>query len=153
MKDCSSVWHPYLKKDIIKLEKIQRRATKLIPNLKNLSYMERLKKLNLPTLSYRRNRADMIQTFKIIQGIDELECTNFFKLDTQSRTRGHSRKLTKLRAHSTLRQRDFSQRVVNLWNDLPTEVVNSSSINAFKSNLEKAWKTKFNRFDPDTEFP
>lgn len=57
-----SVWNPHLKKHIVALESVQRRATKIIPALTNLSYGERLKKLRLPSLEYRRRRGDMIET-------------------------------------------------------------------------------------------
>ena len=61
-----AAWHPYKKKDIDMIEKVQRRATKIVPSLKHLTYPERLKELNIPTLSYRRIRGDMIETFKIM---------------------------------------------------------------------------------------
>ena len=60
-----SVWYPYKKCDITDIEKVQKRATKLIISLKNCSYKERLKILNLLTLKYRRLRGDMIDVFKI----------------------------------------------------------------------------------------
>jgi hypothetical protein len=50
----TSVWAPYKKKHIYMIENVQKRATKQIPRIKNLSYEERLRKLELPTLSYRR---------------------------------------------------------------------------------------------------
>ena len=55
----NSVWCPYKKGDIELVEKVQKRATKLVISLKHLPYMERLKRLNLPTLKYRRLRGDM----------------------------------------------------------------------------------------------
>jgi hypothetical protein len=61
------IWYPYLKKDIISIEKVQKRATKLVPNLRNSSYEERLKELKLPSLAHRRIRGDAIQTFKIVK--------------------------------------------------------------------------------------
>jgi len=63
------VWHPMLKKDQDTLESVQRRATKLVPSLNKLSYEERLKQMGLPSLSYRRLRGDVIQTFKYLHGI------------------------------------------------------------------------------------
>ena len=62
-------WSPYLQKDITKLEKIQRRATKLIPALADLPYNERLAKLKLTSLQDRRCRGDMIEVFKIVKGM------------------------------------------------------------------------------------
>ena len=60
----NAVWAPYKKKHIDKIESVQKRATKQIPGLGNLSYPERLKKL--PTLAYRRIRRDMIEAYKIL---------------------------------------------------------------------------------------
>ena len=58
------VWHPQYKGDIARLESVQRRATKLIPRLHNLSYEERLRELKLPSLVYRRLRGDSIEVYK-----------------------------------------------------------------------------------------
>ncbi|XP_071944903.1 uncharacterized protein [Antedon mediterranea] len=63
------VWSPFLRKDITCIEKVQRRETKAIPSLKDLDYTERLKRLNLPTLAFRRLRGDMIQVFKMVTGL------------------------------------------------------------------------------------
>jgi len=59
----NSVWCPYKKGDIESIEKVQKRATKLVICLKHLPYVERLKQLKLPTLKYRRLRGDMIRGF------------------------------------------------------------------------------------------
>ena len=45
-------------KDMTQIENVQRRATKMIPEMKNLTYWQRLRKLNLPTVEYRRQRGD-----------------------------------------------------------------------------------------------
>ena len=74
----SSVWAPYKKKHIDMIENVQKRATKQIPGMKNLSYEERLRKLELPTLSYRRLRGDMIEVYKIIQGHYDPEASTIF---------------------------------------------------------------------------
>ena len=66
-----SVWDPYKVKHITDIEDVQRRATKLIPEIKKLCYPERLKKLNLPTLAYRRIRGQMIEVYKIINNIHD----------------------------------------------------------------------------------
>ena len=69
--DC--IWSPHLKVDIAQLENAQRRATRLVPDLRNKCYEDRLRALNLPSLLCRRRRTDMIQTFRIMTGIDDLE--------------------------------------------------------------------------------
>ncbi len=61
------VWNPHLKKHIEKLEKVQRAATRWVPSLKDLSYEESLKKLQLPTLTERRERGDMIMLYKCVE--------------------------------------------------------------------------------------
>ena len=59
------VWHPYLKGDIEMIESVQHRATKMVPGLSKLTYEERLRKLDLPTLVYRRARGDAIDTVSV----------------------------------------------------------------------------------------
>jgi hypothetical protein len=56
----------YLKKDITVLEKVQRRTTKLVAGMRDLSYDVRLAECCLPSLEQRRNRGDLIETFKIM---------------------------------------------------------------------------------------
>ena len=62
---CTVIWFPLYKTDSQEIEKVQRRASKLVPTLKDLSYPERLKTLNLTTLAYRRNRTDMLQVYRL----------------------------------------------------------------------------------------
>ena len=58
---------------MIAIENVQRRATKLVTSVKNLSYPERLRKLGLPSLEYRRERADLVEVYKIMQNIDKID--------------------------------------------------------------------------------
>ena len=62
----NSVWNPHHVQDIEALEKVQKRATKLISSLKHNPYQERLRILHLPTLKFRRIRGDMIEVYKIL---------------------------------------------------------------------------------------
>ncbi len=87
------IWHPYKKKHIHAIEAVQRRATKLLSILKNLTYKERLIKLNIPTLVFRRLRGDMIETFKITSEIYDPNVTSFINTHANSRTRGNQHKL------------------------------------------------------------
>ena len=116
-----------------KLEAVQRRATKLIPAMKYLSYKQRLTNLNLFSLAYRRRRGDLIQ---VINSLDNLNVDDFFKLQTSSRTRGHGNKIIKLRFNTSVRQHYFSQRVINDWNNLPTSAVLAKSITVFKKEID-----------------
>jgi len=65
---CNSVWAPYKKSYIDKLEKVQKRATKMIPELRKMHYPGRLRQLNLTTLTYRKSRCDIIETYKLLTG-------------------------------------------------------------------------------------
>ena len=85
---CIQAWRPYRKKDIDTLERIQRRATKMIPELRDLSYEERLKECGLTTLETRRLRGDQIEVFKILNGYENIDRNMFFSLKKDSRTRG-----------------------------------------------------------------
>ena len=62
----NSVWAPYLRKDIDEVENVQRHFTKVILGMQELSYEERLCRLRLPSLVYRRIRGDLIEVYKII---------------------------------------------------------------------------------------
>ena len=83
------IWFPLYKKDRITIENVQRRATKLVRACKNFSYPERLRKLGLPTLEYRRKRSDIIQVYKILNGIDKVDKNKLFLMATYNRTRCH----------------------------------------------------------------
>ena len=80
---CIQAWRPYRKKDIDMLERVQRRATKMIPKLRNISYEMRLKECGLTTLETRRLRGDQIEVFKILNGYENID-RNIF---SQSRKR------------------------------------------------------------------
>ena len=76
---CIQSWNPYLRKDVDMLEKIQRRATKLVPELRDLTYEERLKECGLTTLETRRLRGDQIEVFKILIGYENIDSNIFFR--------------------------------------------------------------------------
>ena len=95
---CSSVWSPYKKGDIDALEKVQKRDTKVLPELKNKSYIERLKMCNLPTLHYRRICGDMIEVFKILTGKYDTAAAPVLDICDLTTTRGKDLKLNKIRA-------------------------------------------------------
>ena len=74
----NSIWSPLYKRQSVALENVQRRFTKSIPGLENVPYHERLKSIGLPSLKYRRMRGDLIQCYKIFNGIDDLRINDFF---------------------------------------------------------------------------
>ena len=89
------VWHPQFKKDMELLEAVQRGATKMAPSLRILSYEERLRCMDLPSLLYRQLRGDAIETYKYLHGQYRTNYLSLFIFDPQSgvSTRVHSLKL------------------------------------------------------------
>ena len=84
----SVVWSPHLKKHINLIERVQRRATKRVEGLENLPYIERLKRLELTTLTFRRLRTDMIEVYKHIHKHDEkATMSNNFNLQTRAKSK------------------------------------------------------------------
>jgi ribonucleases P/MRP protein subunit RPP40 len=118
---------------------VLRRATKVIPGLKDLEYEQRLQKISIPSMMYRRVRGDLIEAYKYTHGIYKLD-SNLLNLDTGSTTRGHSFKIVKQRCNTTLRQKFFTQRVVERWNKLPAQVAEAPTINTFKNRLDSLMK-------------
>ena len=133
-------WSPNYIKDQVLLEKIQRRATKQIPALRNLPYDERLKRLDMFSLKKRRIRGDLIEVFKILNGFDNINPDSLFQRDTNTRTRSNGMKLKGNRCNTLVRRSFFNNRVVDPWNRLPPSVVSAQSINSFKSSLDKYFR-------------
>ena len=135
------IWSPYKLKNIDMLENLQRRATKMIPGLKDLTYPERLSKLKLPSLAYRRHRGDLIEVFKIVnEKYDPEVCADFFKFSKTSMTRGHSKKIFKERSKLEIRKNSFKNRITDIWNSLPQKVVDCKTVISFERNIDKFWK-------------
>ncbi|XP_076044916.1 uncharacterized protein LOC143027515 [Oratosquilla oratoria] len=116
----SVIWSPKLKRDKAALERVQRRATRLVTGLSHLSYSERLASLQLPTLQFRRHRADLIQAFKIMKNIDLIdyrrECNScgraMFNSTLSTATRGHNLKL-QLQHQTSYRKTSYLQELQN----------------------------------------
>ena len=119
------------------LERIQRRATKLINTENTHTYEERLHNIKLHSLKYRRDRGDLIQVYKYLNGYNKGNINHLLPVARKSITRGHQHKLIKNRCKTKVRQCSFSQRVVTPWNSLPAKVVGAKSIDAFKNALDK----------------
>ena len=150
---CSSVWNPYKVSFIFDLEKVQKRATKMITSLKKKSYLERLKLLRLPCLRFRRLRGDMIEVYKILNNVYDFNVSQILERNLDDRTRGHSKKLTVHRSNLDIRKFSFCVRVVNVWNSLPESVVSASSVNSFKNSLDSLWCNKDFYYDFKANMP
>ena len=112
----------------------------MILSIKEFPYGVRLKKLGLWSLADRRIRADLIEVFKIIHGLSTVNFITFFEYSKNEKRRGHPLKLYKNRVRTDLCQHFFSERVINTWNKLDSDIVCSSSLNIFKNHLERLHK-------------
>ncbi len=127
-------------KDVQLIENVQRRASKLVKGLKDLVYKQRLRKLQLPSLLYRRIRGDLIQFYKYTH--DYYNTESLFRIEEKSRTRGHMFKIAKEHCNKDVRKKFFSLRINNLWNKLTTNIVNAGSLNDFKNLLDNLFGDK-----------
>ena len=132
-------WSPWTQADIQTLEQVQRRFTRQVSGIGSLPYEERLDRLGLTTLQARRERGDMIETYKIITGkVDVQPSTWFSPLEIREgaastrATSGHL-SLARTEAKSDLRKNQFAVRVVPKWNALPDLVKSQETLNNFKN--------------------
>ena len=135
-------WNPYLKKDKIMIENVQRRATRLVANIQKPSYPERLKALKLPKLEYRRKRGRMIEVFKILNGMYDAAATEGLFTINERDTRGNPYKILTMKTKTTARQNFFTIAAINDWNSLPERIISSENVNIFKARLDKLWASE-----------
>lgn len=131
----SVTWSPYLKQDIEAIERVQRCFTKRLPGLNKCSYCERLARLNLPSLELRRLQNDLVWCYKILFGYVDMRADEFFECRL-SNTRGHDYKLYKKRNNNNVRANFFAERIVNVWNRLPGEIVNFDTLSSFNRTVK-----------------
>lgn len=129
-------WSPTLRQDIARLEKVQARATRLVPSMRHWGYQRRLEALGLFTLEQRRLRGQLIETFKVLRGFDDVAVSNYFVL-CQNQTRSHGWKVVPPRFNTTIFRDFMTARVCNVWNRLPDVVVNATSVETFKRRLDR----------------
>ena len=134
---CVQAWSPYYRKYIDKLEKVQRRAVRMITDLRGTSYRENLLELGLFSLEKRRVRANLVCMFKILKGIDKIKSEALFSLFLASSiTRGYSMKVVLPRLKTDVRRYFVSSRVVSIWNTLPNYAVSCRTVTAFKNHVD-----------------
>jgi hypothetical protein len=127
-------WSPWLIGDVKALEDVQIQAVKMVSGLKSKDYHERLAELGMPTLEERRREMDMVQTFKIVKGIDNVNSQDWFTKAVNRGTRGTSGldNLVKPRSEHEYRRHFYSQRVIDDWNSLPDHVKEARNVHCFK---------------------
>ena len=130
-------WSPNLRRDIDKIEKIQRRATQMIPEIRNHSYHQRIQDLDLTSLVQRRLRGQLIELFKYQNEFATASARGLFDYDLNDRTRNNGAKLIVKHFNTSVAQQFYPIKITTTWNSLPSESVSSRTVNSFKNSLDK----------------
>ena len=121
-------------------EQVPRRMTKMINGMGEDEYSVRLSKTKLLSLEMRRLRSDLIKVFKIMHNLEGVEREDFFQLRTATGRRGHSLTILKQHCGLNVRKYFFTHRVVDTWNKLSEDTVNSKTVNSLKNQIDPSFK-------------
>ena len=119
------------------LERVQRRATHLVGGQQSRPYEERLRDLNLFSLSKRKLRGDLVAAYKLIRGDQQQIGRALFPPAAPGVTRNNGQKLLENRFRLEIRRHCFTVRVARIWNQLSREVVLAPTLGKFKKRLDE----------------
>ena len=152
-----AAWSPWLEKDIECLEKVQRRLIRMLSNVRGSTYDEKLRDAGLTTLKARRERGDAIETFKTLNGFNDVSKNDWFQISLVESERQSTRSNTiignggnqkrkhdvilKERARTESRNNCFRFRIARAWSDLPDSVKEAKTVNGFKNSYD-SWMKK-----------
>ncbi|KAF2357335.1 hypothetical protein FHG87_011912 [Trinorchestia longiramus] len=123
------------------MEKIERKATKMIPELRNLSYERSLQRLELISLEQKRLFGQLIETFKYLNGLNNVTLEGLFERDGNVRTRNKSQKLLLRNFKTSQAMNFFPVKIAATSNQLPENIVSAGTVNTFKNRLDTFWIT------------
>ena len=130
------VWSPWQDGDKELLERVQKRAISQISGLRGATYEEKLRELDMDTLEERRHQIDMLQTYKILKGVDKVEKETWFDMAADgarhTRMTADPNNLKIPAARLDVRKHFFSQRVPEQWNKIPASLKQAKSASAFR---------------------
>ena len=141
----SIIWAPFIKKNEEKIEKVQKKALKLIYDLRHFSYQEKLKRTKLFSLHARRIEQQLTILFKMKSRKIDLKLDSFFQENLYNQTRGNAYKLRIPKTKTKIRQKFFTSSIVKYWNLLKSSDINVKTDKAFKEKVknffirEKRW--------------
>ncbi|CAH8641175.1 unnamed protein product [Dicrocoelium dendriticum] len=133
---CVQACPPCLVRDKMAVERVLRSGTKMVYDLKKLTYPERLRKLDMFSMYYRRLRGDLVLTYRILMGQIGPDLTGLFRPTRMPTLRGHPLKLHKPRSDRVLATFRLSRRVIAYWNTLPADVVMAPTLKEFEHRLD-----------------
>jgi len=132
--------NPYLRRDIKRIERVQRLAFRMTKGFKNLSYEETLVKLDSFSLERRRRRGDLICAYRISRGEIDISWSDLFLPPPRQGLRNDSQfKIFQQHALNRRRHSAFAVRVAPFWNKLQSELHNAPSVTVFKNGIDKSW--------------
>ena len=134
---CTSLWSPYKLCEIRQIESVQKKFTKRLQGLEQLSYQERLHLLKAESLELRRLKSDLTMIYKILHKYVAIESSEFFTIKSNQITRGHSLMIVKKPFKYNLEKYALKNRCTDLWNKLPSHIVNAANVKSFKKLINK----------------
>jgi ribonuclease P/MRP protein subunit RPP40 len=154
LDNCVQAWRPYRKKDIDLIERVQKRATRMVEECKGLEYEVRLMRLGLTMLETRRLRADLIEVYKILIGEKGVRSEDFFigmnrqgglvRGDGGMRLRGNKWKIHKKIFRTDYAKYSFGNRVIKWWNKIPDSVIEGEGgMGGYKGRLDKLMRREW----------
>ena len=149
-----AAWNPWNETDIQSMENVQRRLVRLLSDVRGTTYEERVRDAGLSTLEERRERGDMIEVFKTLRRINNVDANRWFKivgeevrplrsntLVVEGEEKRRENVLEVERCNLEVRKNFFVVRAAKKWNELPDQVKEATSTNGFK-NAYDAWRNR-----------